>query len=332
MESSEQIQQIIEASQRVLIIQADNPDADSLASALALEDILHKMGKEPILYCGVDMPEYLRYLSGWDRVSREVPHQFDASIIVDTSAISLLEQLQNSGAQGWVASKPVIILDHHAEVACDIPFANVVINDASKVATGELIYELAKQLGWPLSVETNEYIMTSILADSLGLATENTSPQTYRVMAELIESGVSRPKLEELRRAFSKMPEKIFRYKADLIERTEFYIENKLAMVIIPHEEITEYSPLFNPNALIQNEHLQTKDVVISVSIKAYQNGRITAAIRCNNAAPIADKLAAHFGGGGHKYAAGFKLEDGKTEDIKKELIIITQELLHEAV
>src|SRR5690606_41684769 len=72
-------------SSDLLIIQADNPDADSLASALALESILHEMGKEPLLYCGIDMPEYLKYLPGWDRVEREVPSQFDASIIVDRS-------------------------------------------------------------------------------------------------------------------------------------------------------------------------------------------------------------------------------------------------------
>ena len=150
MSVEEQIAQIVSESHKILIIQADNPDADSVASALALESILHEMGKEPLLYCGIDMPEYLRYLPGWDRVNREIPHHFDASIIVDTSAMSLLEQLQNSGGQGWVASKPVIVLDHHAEVPCDIPFTTVVINDGSKVSTGELIHGLAKQLNWPL--------------------------------------------------------------------------------------------------------------------------------------------------------------------------------------
>src|SRR5690606_12557646 len=98
-------------------------------------------------------------------------------------------------------------------------------------------------------------------------------------MAELLELGVNRPKLEEIRRAFTRMAPKIFRYKADLIDHTEFHLDGKLATVVIPNDEITEFSPLYNPNALIQNEHLQTQEVLISVAIKHYDNGRITAAI-----------------------------------------------------
>lgn len=328
MTEVEQIRQIIDAAQRILIIQADNPDADSLASALALESILHQMGKEPIMYCGIDMPEYLKYLPGWDRVDKEIPSQFDASIIVDTSAMSLLEQLQNSGSQGWVASKPCIVLDHHAESAGDIPFAAVTLNDTAKVSTGELIYTICKELNWPLSIDTGEYIMTSILADSMGLVTEATTADTYRVMAELVELGVNRPKLEELRRQFNKMHTEIFRYKGRLIERTELLNDGKLALVIIPQQEINDYSPLYNPAPLIQGDHLQTEGVLVSIVLKSYDSGRITAAIRCNQGAPIAGKLAEHFSGGGHAYAAGFKLEGKRLEDVKNEVIQKTQELL----
>lgn len=328
---NEQINQIISEARRILIIQADNPDADSLASALALESILHEMGKEPLLYCGIDMPEYLRYLPGWDRVNREVPSQFDASIIVDTSAMSLLEQLQNSGAQGWVAGKPVIVLDHHAETAEDIPFVTVAINDGSKVSTGELIYDLAGSLSWPLPLDAQEFIMTSILGDSMGLTTENTSAETYRVMAKLIEAGVSRPRLEELRREYNKMHPDIFRYKADLIRRTEI-VDEKIAVVTIPQQEINDYSPLYNPAPLIQGDMLQTRGVLLSIVLKSYDSGRVTAAIRCNHGAPIAARLAEHFGGGGHAYAAGFKLEGRPLEEVKQQVIQKSAELLHEAV
>lgn len=327
MTDTEQIAQIITDSNRILIIQADNPDADSIASALALESILHELGKEPLLYCGIDMPEYLKYLSGWDRVSNEIPNQFDATIIVDTSALSLLGQLEKSGAQSWVASKPVIILDHHAEIPCDIPFATVVINDGSKVSTGELIFSLAPELKWPISATTAEYLMTSILGDSMGLTTENTSANTYRVMAALVDAGADRPKLEELRRALNKMQPSIFRYKGELIARTEI-IDDALALLTIPQQEINTYSPLYNPAPLIQGDHLQTAGVLISVVLKSYDSGRITAAIRCNQGAPIAAKLADHFGGGGHAHAAGFKLENRLLEEVKTECIATVAELL----
>lgn len=332
MTEIEQIGQIIADSQRILIIQADNPDADSLASALALESIIGEMGKQPLLYCGIDMPEYLKYLPGWDRVGREIPNQFDASIIVDTSAMALLEQLQGSGAQGWVASRPVIVLDHHAGTANDVPFAKVILNQPDKVSTGQIIYDIAKSLGWPLPLNALEFIMTSILADSMGLTTENTTSETYKTMAELVEAGVNRPKLEEQRRAFNKMHRDIFAYKAQLIQRTEFYHDGKLALVVIPQQEINDYSPLYNPAPLIQPDHLQTEGVLISLVLKSYDSGRITAAIRSNNDAPIAAALAEHFGGGGHKHASGFKLEGKPLDQTKLQAINKVEELINEVL
>ncbi len=304
----DEIQKLIQASQRITVLQADNPDADSLASALALEQILGEMGKEVALYCGIDVPGYLKYLPGWERVSPELPKQFDLSIIVDASTMTLFQKLADAGQQGWVAGKPCIVLDHHKEVDNLIPFATVTLNQPELASTGQLIYQLAKELGWTLDATSAEFIMTSILGDTQGLSNDLTSAGTYRVMAELVELGVNRPKLEEERRALSKMPPEIFRYKAELIRRTEFHAGNRLTLVTIPHQEIMDYSPLYNPNPLIQGEHLQTEGVLVSVAIKRYADGRVTGAIRCNHTAPIAARLAEHFGGGGHEYSSGFKL------------------------
>ena len=106
---ADKIKKIVDEAKRIIIIQADNPDADSLGSALAMEHILGDLGKEPYLYAGVEMPTYLRYMSGWDRVQKELPNQFDASVIVDASTMTLLEKLSLSGQQARVAAKPCIV-------------------------------------------------------------------------------------------------------------------------------------------------------------------------------------------------------------------------------
>ena len=322
------IKKLVDEANRVVIIQADNPDADSLGSALALESIIGDLGKEPFMYCALDVPDYLKHMPGWDRVNKDLPTQFDLSIIVDTSTITLLEKLDASPQRVWVVQRPCIVLDHHAEVEADIPYATITINDHSKVSTGELIYDISKSLNWPLGLPSLEYIMNSILADSLGLSTENTTAQTYRVMAELVEGGVSRPKLEEQRRLLNKMPMRIFRYKATLIQRAQFEVDGQLGIIVIPQAEINEFSPLYNPAPLIQNDLLQTEGVQVSVVIKNYDNGRITAAIRCNTDAPIAASLGKHFGGGGHAYAAGFKTEGKLLSQIKSDCIAKVEELL----
>ncbi len=327
---ADKIKDLVGGAQSIVIIQADNPDGDSLASALALEQIIGDQGKATHLYCGVDIPDYLKHLPGWDRVGKDVPSQFDLSIIVDTSANILLEKLNDSHYRNWVASKPVLVLDHHSDVECDIPYATLVINDNNAVATGEVIYQLAKQLGWPINLTAKSMIAGSILADSLGLTSEGTTADTYRIMAELIDSGVDRPALEEARRALTKMPEEIFKYKARLIDRTDLINQNKIALVTIPHNELMEFSPLYNPAPLIQTDMLQTDHVRVAIVLKHYKDGKVTGSIRCGYNTKIAADLAKHFGGGGHPYASGFKIEDGRPfNEIKSECIKVATELLN---
>jgi phosphoesterase RecJ-like protein len=93
------IKSIIDTAKIIVVIQADNPDADSLGSALALEEILGNLNKEVILYCSIDAPGYLRYLNGWDRVQHDIPRVFDASIVVDASTVTLLEKLMHQSNQ-----------------------------------------------------------------------------------------------------------------------------------------------------------------------------------------------------------------------------------------
>lgn len=324
---TEEIRKLLESAQRILIIQADNPDGDSLGSALALEQILGEMGKEPLLYCGVDMPSYLTHLPGWDRVSRDIPSQFDVSIIVDTSVESLLENLGDSEQRHWVATKPCIILDHHP-VSVTIPYATVVCNHPA-VATGELIYELAKQLDWPLPLPAKNMLTTAILADSLGLTTDATTARSIHIIAELVEGGVHIAELENKRREMMRKSPELVHYKGQLLERVEYFADNRIATVTIPWSEIEQYSHAYNPSVLVLDDMRLTENTDVAIAFKLYKDGKITAKIRCNYGKTIANTLATHFGGGGHPYASGFKITDGRPfNEIKSECISYATELL----
>ncbi len=325
-----EIETFIKTHSHFLIVQADNPDGDSLGSALALEHILGDMKKQTSMYCGVDVPEYLKFLSGWDRVSKTIPTSIDAVIIVDTSAQILLENLAAAPEYPWVASKPTLILDHHSEVICDIPQASIILCDNTYVSTGELIYEVAQTLKWKMSVPAQEKIMQSILSDTLGLSTEATTSSTYRRMAEMLEAGVDRYALDESRKLLSKMDPSVYMYKADLIKRTEFYGDNKeIALVVIPEDELYSVGTLYNPAPLILNEMTMVEGVKMAIVIKRYKN-RVTGALRATSQAPVANKIAATFGGGGHPYAAGFKMDSTPSSfsDIKSDVIRKTLELI----
>jgi phosphoesterase RecJ-like protein len=324
---SQTLKKLIEASTTIVVIQADNLDGDSLASALALESMLGDIGKNVIMYSGVEVPGYLRYIDGWDRVVHGLPRNFDMSIVVDTSAIILLESLSKSGELAWLKSKPCAIIDHH-QTEPTIDFAEEIIVRPA-VATGEIVYSLSKENNWPISKTTSELLAISVLSDSLGLMSEATTSKTIRMIAELVDAGVSLAALDDKRKALQKKSPEILEYKGRLLLRISYSEDGAIAFVHIPWEEIEKYSHQYNPAALVIDEMRMVEEVKIAIVLKSYPGGKVTGKIRANYGFGVADKLAEHFNGGGHKYAAGFKLLDTPNiNELQEKCIKIATELL----
>lgn len=324
----QEVEKALKTAQHVVVIQAENPDGDSLGSALALEEILGDQGKEVTLYCLVDMPKYLRHLKGWDRVVNEFPKKPDVAIIVDTVSDTLLSgALGTPGVRHFLETHPVLVLDHHSEVESSLPFAHELVVAADVVATGELIARMAKALQWPVNERAAAALYTSIMADSLGLTTPNVTANSFRAVAGLLDDGVVPAEIEDERRKYMKKSPEILAYKARLLERIEYLLDGQLALVHIPWEEIEQYSDQYNPSMLVIDEMRLVEGVKIAAALKSYPDGRVTAKIRANSDAKIADVVAGYFGGGGHGYAAGFRAYE-KVDVVKRELVDATAKAL----
>lgn len=308
---------------RICIIQAENPDGDSLGSAIALDYILS--GTENSLYCPVDIPKYLRYFSDWSRVSIEFDYKADGYIIVDTAAQVLLSKLLDDTAiKNCLYNKPVLVLDHH-ETPDDLDFPhNSIIQTLP--ACADLIYKIAHDQNLSISKKAAEALYSAISSDTLGLVSASVSADTMRVMAELIELGANPAELDERRREFMKKSQRILSYKADLIKRIDYSLDGKLATIHIPFEEIQKYSDEYNPNVLILEEIKLVEGVLVAVAVKTYPDGKVTGKIRTST--PIADSIAGYFGGGGHPYAAGFRTYDTTYDEVLSDLIKLVPRLL----
>ncbi|HEX6462630.1 MAG TPA: DHH family phosphoesterase [Candidatus Saccharimonadales bacterium] len=326
----EKIQQALESAQTIVIVQAENPDGDSLGSAIALEAILEDIGKAVSMHCSVEMPKYLRYIDGWDRVSIDFNTKADMAIIVDTvSDVLLSKTLAVPEIKHFFETHPVFALDHHGSVTSSLPFEHELVIAPEAVATGELIIDIATKLGWHISKDAAEALYASIMADSLGLTTANTTASSFRAVATLVEQGAVPAEIEAKRREFMKKSAEILAYKGRLLERIEYYLDGALALVHIPWEEIAEYSDQYNPSVLVLDEMRLVYDVKLAVAIKTYPDGKLTGKLRANPEAKIADVVAAYFGGGGHGYSAGFRVYESY-EHIKKELVEATDKALGE--
>jgi phosphoesterase RecJ-like protein len=315
---------LINDAKRILVIQAENPDGDSLGSALALEEILSDAGKDVSLYCPVDIPKYLRYAKGWDRVVQDFDHTCDMAVIVDTSADVLLgKTLDQPSARHFLETHSVVVFDHHITKST-LSFDHTLVTQ-DVVATSELIYSVAMQANWPINAQAAENMLIAIMSDSLGLTTQNTTADTFDVAGALTRLGASNSAIEQRRREFMKKTPEILEYKGALIGRIEYLLGGKLGLVHIPWDEIQKYSDQYNPSMLVLDEMRLVEGVEIACAIKTYPDGKLTGKLRCNT--PVADKIAGYFGGGGHAYAAGFRTYESY-DTIVKELVDATEKAL----
>lgn len=311
----------------ICVIQAENPDGDSLGSAIALDYLLQD--KEVSLYCPVDIPKYLRYFADWSRVTNEFTYRADGYIIVDTAAEILLSKLiDDTAIRNRLYNAPVLVIDHH-ETEDDLNFPHESIIEA-RPACAELIYRIAKDQNIAIDTPAAEVIFQGILSDTLGLTSSAVTAETFEIAAELTRLGANISVLEDRRREYMKKSPRILDYKADLIKRIEYSLDGELATVHIPWDDIREYSDEYNPNVLILEEMRLVEGVKVAVAVKTYPDGKVTGKIRTATEAPIAEKIAGYFGGGGHPCAAGFRTYDTTYSEVVSELVRIVPELCQE--
>ena len=312
---------------RICLIQAENPDGDSLGSAIALDYLLPD--KDISLYCPVDIPKYLHYFGDWSRVTNEFDFKADGYIIVDTAAEVLLSKLLDDAAiRNKLYSAPVLVIDHH-ETPDDIEFPHESIIEI-RPACAELIYSIAKDQNIEINVKAAEAIFQGILSDTLGLTSSSVTAETFEIAADLTRLGAVISDLEDRRREFMKKSPRVLDYKADLIKRIEYSLDGELATVHIPWDDIREYSDEYNPNVLILEEMRLVEGVKVAVAVKTYPDGKVTGKIRTASGVPIAEKIAGYFGGGGHPQAAGFRTYDTTYGEVVRDLVKITPEMLED--
>ena len=326
------VKQRVDAAQRIVIIQPENPDADSLGTATALEELFGDMGKHVSLFSATDMPKYLHYIAGWSRVTKDFDGKYDLAIIVDTAAEALLvKALQTPGVRHFFETHPVLVFDHHNDEreeetdSASFSFPHEFILDENAAATSELVYAICQELGWSINQTAAENMLASILGDTLGLSTQSVTVHTLETVLGLMELGAHPSAIEQKRREYMKKPADILTYKGQLIDRIEYFCGGRLALIHIPWEDIAQYSDRYNPSVLVLDEMRLVEGVDVAIAIKTYPDQKLTGKIRSN--LPVADVIAGFFGGGGHSYSAGYKIYE-TYETAKSDLLKAVEKIV----
>ena len=317
---------LVSEAKRVALVGPDHLDGDSLASLLALEQIMGDLGKEVLMYSAGRVEPYLKHLEGWDRVSDQLPASFDIAITPDLaapkSAPRLLEQ-----HHARLRKQPWIILDHHIERT---PIDGTVLElvDASAAATTELIHTLAKHFKWPLNPMACRYLVSGLFADTLNLTAPGVTPKTVRAFADLVWRGqLQVSDIHAAYREISAFDSDLLPLKGRLLQSVEYYADGRIVVVTVPAEVLERYRDRVNPSALIFPDLLWARGVQVAAIINDYPNVKRTS---LRSRLPIAGRVATRFGGGGHPMAAAFPSEGKPADQIKSELVAAITDQLQE--
>ena len=142
---------ILKRDMRVALITHVNADGDGSGSEVGLWHLLAARGIRAVIANPTPYPERYRFLlrgvEHADKTPQALKHvqRADAIVVLDISDLGRLGQL---GPAVAAAGVPVACIDHHATNGSLPPGPRLV--DAKACATGELIYDLAHSLGWPL--------------------------------------------------------------------------------------------------------------------------------------------------------------------------------------
>ena len=152
----------VSRAQRILIISHIRPDGDAVGSLLGLGLILEDLGKEVNLVLEDGVPLVFHHLTGADRVYREASGVYDLVIVVDSSDVDRI------GAVLDEYGEPDVNIDHHPT---NTHFARLNLVQEDAAATTEMIFTIARDLAYPISLPVAEALLTGLLTDSLGFRT-----------------------------------------------------------------------------------------------------------------------------------------------------------------
>ncbi len=307
----------IDGATTVLLLQPDKPDGDSVATALALEEIMSDLEKNVVHYCAGRVEPYLSYLDGWDRIGEDWPRKYDVAILVDCAASEQIPRLIEAH-RTELEARPMVLIDHHTG-GSDIKYLDLMVLDEYAAATGELIFEIAGKLKWPLSKQAYSYLTSSILSDTMNLTNGSTTAKTVEVFAKIVKAGeVNLYALNQRFKESTAQDPEMLAVKGKLLSTVEFYADGQIALVVVTAEMLELYRNKTNLAVLVFYDMLNTRGVKLAVVMNEYPN-LIRTSMRAK--LEVAGPIAEHFGGGGHPMAAAFPAPERTIAALKPEFI-----------
>lgn len=265
-----------------------HPDGDAIGSSFALARVLKKMGKRVKVNCLDTLPSYLSYI--WNTENEDF--EGDVIVTVDVADRVLL---------GDFGDKKIdLVIDHHknSRIECE----NKLCLD-EMAATGEIVFEIMKQL----SVEPDKYIAeclyTAISTDTGCFKFSNAKEHTFKTVSELVKYAPEGN--------FGYLNEPLFitksknklRFESEVISNLSFHFDGKVTVSVITNALIAKYAIPGGDTGGVEQLGKAIEGVKLAITLKERDDG-FKISMRSSDDLDCSE-ICAHFGGGGHRAASG---------------------------
>lgn len=273
-----------------------NPEGDAIGSMLALALALEQRGMTVCCYDRDGVPENNRFLPTWERVSRELPAIIPPLVIyVDADRLERCG-LSLETLPGAIAFARI---DHHHSEAVNPGLAIV---DPLAAATGELVFDLLPLLGATLTPEIATCLHTALVVDTGRFSYTNTTPNTLRVAANLIEGGADFPTIIDWIWGRTKFA--AAKLTGIALAGLQLSADGRIAWAQLREEDFRAAGAQADDTEEIIDSIRGIRGAGVAILFSEKQ-GDVRLSMRSNGEVDVA-KIARSFGGGGHVKAAGF--------------------------
>lgn len=290
-----------------LLLTHIRPDGDTLGSAEALCLALQKLGK-----------------TAWMQHNPGVTAQFDGMLTLpwapegfapDTVvSIDLSDENRLPEGSEQFAGKSDLCIDHHES---NRRFAKELCLDADAAACGEVIFRICTHLG-VMDEDIARALYIAITTDCGCFAYSNTSPETHRIAAALMEQGDFAPAVNK--RFFRTHSRKELMLQSRLMHSMEFRQQGQIALCTITLADKQELRAADSDCGELASFAAAIEGVRCSVFLRELEDGSVKVSVRTDEGWVNASRVCEHFEGGGHAAAAGCTFYGVPLEEAKKRM------------
>jgi phosphoesterase RecJ-like protein len=303
VKAAERLEPLLAAAKTAVLATHVTPDGDGIGAEICLHSYLVSRGIEARIFNTEATPLRYRFLDerGAIEVYDEARHggflrSADLLFMLDNSAPSRFGPLE---AAARASRATTVCIDHHNLVD---PFWKVNLIDPSAAATGEMVYRIVEALGGRPDFTAAQAAYVSLVTDTGSFRFGKTSPRSHRLAADLLEHGVSPPRVHE--EVYERGSAALVRLTGVALAGLRISEDGRLGWITLTLQQVKDCGATNEDTSDVINELLTIDGVRVAVLLKELDGGRLKLSFRSKGALDV-NRIAQAFGGGGHTNASG---------------------------